>query len=924
MKTLSEQIEALSKQVGASRNSQTGHDSTQVKTDRTISGDVKLKQDATPAKKSASLRFCYNCGEDNHHCQRYKNNSNPELVHKKLMVRSQPQERTNTSSAASSSDLHKFVPPGLIRDRPEGFVFLNDVKCSCLIDTGAQVTTVTDAFHRKHLLHLPIHPLTDVLTTEGAGGQKVPYTGYIVVDVQFPEEIDPAKGRFSTPILIAKETSYSEKIPMIVGTNVLHKLNFVPRLFQQSRENPVVGDLRHTFVTAYRSVTVPTKDEDGLLANVSPLHKITIPAGGVEDASIKTNIGPLYKPMDVLIQPSENMPANLKVPDGVMKMSQSGRISVPVMNTSSQPITISKRTTVAEIHVPEKIKPVTNVNIPPVDHIADVEIGPVPDVWGKRITSLLHDYKHVFAKDDLDLGCTDAVKHRILLNDNAPFKERSRPISPADFEDLREHLKELLEAGIIKESYSPYASPIVIVHKKTGKIRMTVDYRKLNQRTIKDSFNLPKIEDILTYLSGSRWFSTLDLKSGYYQVQMHEADTEKTAFICPLGFYEFNRLPQGVTNAPATFQRLMERCMSDMTRRDCMVFLDDLIIYSDTLESHEQKLRKVFDQLAAYNLKLSPQKCKLFQTEVRYLGHSISQDGISTDPDKISALKSWPVPRNSKELHSFLGFTSFYRKYVEHYSRVVQPLQDLLQWCSIRCGNTKKRKIDIQQQWTKEHQQAFLAIIERLTSAPVLGYANYKLPYVLHIDASRQGLGAVLYQNQGEHRRVIAYASRRLSKTEKNYPAHKLEFLAMKWAITDKFKDYLYNSPFKVMTDNNPLTYVLTSAKLDATSSRWIAALASYDFSIHYKAGHTNRDADLMSRRPLGTDSQSEDGSQLEDMLNRLHVQKSTVINFATIATNHNYQKDEQISLVETVSHSPDVIPPMFENLVSPCVAQMS
>ena len=627
------------------------------------------------------------------------------------MVRSQPQERTNTSSAASFSDLHKFVPPGLIGDRPEGFVFLNDVKCSCLIDTGAQVTTVTDAFHRKHLLHLPIHHLTDVLTTEGAGGQQVPYTGYIVVDVQFPEEIDPAKGRFSTPILIAEETSYSEKIPMIVGTNVLHKLNFVPRLFQQSRENPVVGDLRHTFVTAYRSVTVPTKYEDGLLANVSPLHKITIPAGGVEDVSIKTNIGPLYKPMDVLIQPSENMPANLKVPDGVMKMSQSGRITVPVMNTSSQPITISKRTTVAEIHVPEKIKPVTNVSIPPVDHIADVEIGPVPDVWGKRITSLLHEYKHVFAKDDLNLGCTDAVKHRILLNDNAPFKERSRPISPADFEDLREHLRELLEAGIIKESHSPYASPIVIVRKKTGKIRMTVDYRKLNQRTIKDSFNLPKIEDILTYLSGSRWFSTLDLKSGYYQVQMHEVDTEKTAFICFLGFYEFNRLPQGVTNAPATFQRLMERCMSDMTRRDCMVFLDDLIIYSDTLESHEQKLRKVFDQLAAYNLKLSPQICKLFQTEVRYLGHSISQDGISTDPDKISALKSWPVPWNSKELHSFLGFTSFYRKYVEQYSRVVQPLQDLLQWGSIRCGNIKKRKIDIQQQWT-EHQQAFLAIIE--------------------------------------------------------------------------------------------------------------------------------------------------------------------------------------------------------------------
>ena len=354
------------------------------------------------------------------------------------MLRSQPQERTNTSST-SSNDLHKSVPPGLIGSRPEGYVFLNDVKCSCLIDTGAQVTTVTDAFHRKHLLHLPIHPLTDVLTTEGADGQKIPYTGYLMVDVRFPEEIDPAKRCFPTPILIAKETSYSERIPMIVGTNVLHKLNFLPHLLQQSRKNPVVGDLRHIFVTAYRFVTVPTKYEDGLLANVSPLHRITIPAGGVENVSIKTNVGQLYKPMDVLIQPSEHMPANLKVPDGVMKMSQSLRISVPVLNTSSQTITIFKRTTVVEIHVPEKITPLTNVNIPPVDHIVDVEIGPVPDVWEKRITSLLHEHKHVFAKDDLDLGCTDAVKHRILLNDNAPFKERSRPISPADFEDLRDN-----------------------------------------------------------------------------------------------------------------------------------------------------------------------------------------------------------------------------------------------------------------------------------------------------------------------------------------------------------------------------------------------------------------------------------------------------------------------------------------------------
>ena len=386
-------------------------------------------------------------------------------------------------------------------------------------------------------------------------------------------------------------------------------------------------------------------------------------------------------------------------------------------------------------------------------------------------------------------------------------------------------------------------------------------------------------------LTGSKWYSCLDLKSGFYQVQMHEDDKEKTAFTCPLGFYEFNKLPQGVTNAPATFQRLMERCMSDMTMKGCMAFLDDLVVYSDTLENHERRLRMVFDQLAEYGLKLSPSKCKLFQTEVKYLGHEISQQGIATDSSKIQALKDWKIPKHSKELHSFLGFTSFYRKYVKHYSQISQPLQDLLPWCNAKCGRGKRQKIDIQSLWQTEHQEAFDNLIEKLTTAPVLGYADYKLQYVIHTDASRQGLGCILYQYQDGMRKVIAYGSRRLSKTEKNYPAHKLEFFAMKWAITDKFKDYLYNSTFKVMTDNNPLTYVMKSARLDATSARWISALASYDFTIHYKAGHLNKDADMMLRKPQASISQSDsEDEHVADMVKRCHVYSQ--IAFSTIATN--------------------------------------
>lgn len=831
----------------------------------------------------------------------------------------QPQENEITMN--QNSNTYSNLPPDMVGGRYEAHVYLNDITCPCLIDTGAQVTIVTDTFHRAKLSHLPIQPLANILTTEGAGGHQVKYSGYVMMKVSFPEELDETRAYYPTPVLVAPETAYTKEIPLILGTNVLRRMNNIPQLFNKKTKVFDTTSLQHTFVTAYRSVMIPTSDPDGILGEVHPLNKTTILPGDTEHILVKTKPGSLQSPISVLVQSSENIPRGLLVKEGVVTMSPAGRIRIPVVNTSPKPITLNKHATIADVIVPENVIPAEESDIEIEDPLDEIEIGPVSNLWKQRISKLIKDYNHVFAKNDLDLGYTDAVRHRIELTDNTPFKERSRPVAPADFEDLRQHIKELLDSGVIRESHSPYASPIVIVRKKSGKVRMTIDYRRLNQRTIRDNFNLPKIEDILTCLSGSKWFSTLDLKSGYYQVVMHEDDKEKTAFTCPLGFFEFNRLPQGVTNAPATFQRLMERCLADMTMKGCMVFLDDMVIYSDTLEAHEEKLRMVFDRLAEYGLKLSPQKCKLFQTEVRYLGHLISQNGIATDPEKIGALKSWPIPQNSKELHSFLGFTSFYRKYVKNYSRIAQPLQDLLTWCYTKCGKHKKgRKLDIRQNWLREHQHAFDQLILTLTTAPVLGYADYKLPYIIHTDASRQGLGCILYQIQDGSRRVISYASRRLSKTERNYPAHKLEFLAMKWAITEKFKDYLYNSSFKVMTDNNPLTYAMKSARLDATTSRWVAALASFNFTIHYKPGSANKDADMMSRRPYSDGTASDDDlNHVADMVKRLRADQQT-ISFSVIGSNHKCQQDETIPLVETVSTSSAAIPDGFE---SPYCSQM-
>ncbi len=297
--------------------------------------------------------------------------------------------------------------------------------------------------------------------------------------------------------------------------------------------------------------------------------------------------------------------------------------------------------------------------------------------WRGRISNLLNSMPEVFSLHDLDYGCTSQVKHQIRLTDETPFKHRARPIHPQDIDAVRNHLQELMTAGVIRETESPFSSPIVVVRKKDRSVRLCIDFRKLNSQTIKDACPLPNLEEVFSLLTGSKWFLVLDLKSGFYQIEMDEADKHKTAFVCPLGFWEFNRMPQGITNAPSMFQRLMERCMGDLHRKQVLVFIDDLIVFSKTLEEHESRLVQVLNRLKEYGLKLSPEKCSFFQASVKYLGHVVSRDGIKTDPAKIDALKTWPRPTNLKELRAFLCFEGYYRRFVCDYSKIVKPLTGL-------------------------------------------------------------------------------------------------------------------------------------------------------------------------------------------------------------------------------------------------------
>lgn len=251
-------------------------------------------------------------------------------------------------------------------------------------------------------------------------------------------------------------------------------------------------------------------------------------------------------------------------------------------------------------------------------------------------------------------------------------------------------------------------------------------------------------------------------------------------------------------------------------------------------------------------------KCSFFKERVKYLGHVISQEGIETDPEKVSAIRDWPVPQNLDQLRTFLGFCGYYRKFVPAFSKFVKPLNDLVTSLLGKPGKGKRQLKTEDWVWSDDCQSAFDGVVQILSSPTVLSYPDFKSPFIVNTDASHDGLGATLSQIQEGVEKVICYASRALRKAEKNYPAHKLEFLALKWAIVDKFHDYLYGHRFTVRTDNNPLTYVTTTARLDATGHRWLASLAAYDFDIVYRSGKKNQDADALSRRPHEVETEEE------------------------------------------------------------------
>ena len=457
-----------------------------------------------------------------------------------------------------------------------------------------------------------------------------------------------------------------------------------------------------------------------------------------------------------------------------------------------------------------------------------------------QLKALLMHYKNAFSKDKKDIGTTDMIEHCINTGDARPIRQHPRRIPLAKMKEAEDEIKDMANAWIIEPSYGPWSSPVVLIKKKDNSTRFCIDYRRLNDVTIKDSHPLPRIDDTLDALSGAKLFSVLDLRSGYWNVKVSEKDQPKTAFCIPgSGLWQFTKMSFGLCGAPATFVRLMERVLRGLSYKICLVYLDDIIVYSKSSSEHIDNLSQVFYCLRNAGLKINPQKCSLFKDQVIFLGHVVSARDIATDPSKLESVTNWPTPKNVKQVRGFIGLCSYYRKYIKSFADIARPLHQLTE---------VNRKFE----WTETCKKAFNTLKTVLTSAPILSYPTEDDLFILDTDASNEGMGSVLSQVQNGIERVICYFSKAFSKQERRYCVTRRELLAVV-ASVKHFHHYLYGRRFIVRSDHGALRWLFKFKNPEAQIARWLETLSTYNFEIQHRAGRIHSNADALSRRPCCT-----------------------------------------------------------------------
>lgn len=463
----------------------------------------------------------------------------------------------------------------------------------------------------------------------------------------------------------------------------------------------------------------------------------------------------------------------------------------------------------------------------------------------QTLRQLLHSYQDVFSKSADDLGRTNRVQHRINVGTAQPIRQAPRRLPIGKREIEKQEIMKMLDRKVIEPSNSPWGFRTVLVAKKDGTTRICVDYRALNDVIVKDAYPLPRVDDCLDSLAGGHWFSCLDLNQGFYQVELHPEDRDKTAFSSSQGLYQFTVTPFGLATSPSVFERLMEDVLRGLQWEECLLYMDDIIVPGSTFKEELTRLEHVFQRMRDANLKLKPSKCILFQRSVKFLGHVVSKEGIQTDPEKIESVQNWPIPKNAREIKSFLGLCSYYRKFVKGFADKARPLHQA-------CEKGTRFV------WTENCQTAFNTLKEALTSPPILVYPVADKPFILDTDASNFAVGAVLSQEHDGYEHVVAYMSKSMNKHEASYCTTRKELLAVIIALRN-FHPYVYGRPILLRTDNAAVSWLKSLKDPTGQVARWLQQLGTYNFTVTHRAGRKHTNADALSRNPCKSCKRQED-----------------------------------------------------------------
>ena len=724
---------------------------------------------------------------------------------------------TNSSKKVEQREIISINADETFGNRPAIMIRINDHKVKALVDTGATTTLV----HRKCLTKEQVEAMEPGdQTITGITGKELQIDGKI--SCQF--EIMGVKMNHTAHIVSRYRRG------CILGMDLLSRLK----------------GLRIDLATSALVLDDRTFIRKG---NVHIVEETWIPANSeiyLKGLVSRDQVG------EVFFEPSDEFMEKYEVPvvPSICEIEMQ-EIPIRMVNFSPKEVLIRPGTKIGNI---SEIRRIQKVKVPPDKYYGDISLEESNLTTNQKQTLLktLKQYKQVFAEHEYDLGQTALVKHTIPLTDERPIKQRPYRIPYALQEDVKRQVKEMAEHGIIRKSASPWTAPVVMVKKKDGKMRFCIDFRRVNSITRKDTYPLPRIDEMLDKLSEATIFTTLDLQSGYWQIELEEIDKQKTAFSTGNDLWEFNVLPFGLTGAPATFQRCMNFILMDST--NAMVYIDDIIIFSKSFEQHLEDIRDVMERLQLAGLKIKPTKCEFAKKSVRFLGHIVSAQGIQPDPANTDKVRNFPIPKTVKQVQQFLGLVGYYRKFIQNFARIAAPLNHLI-------------KKENEFRWTDEQQQAFESLRERLLHPPILRYPILDQPFLLMTDASGFALGAILGQKHGDEKdHVIAYASRSQKKHERNYSTTEKEALAIVFAVK-QFRHYLYGQKIILYTDHQPLVWLMTHKDTSSRLIRWALQLQEFDLEFKYKMGKANANADCMSRLEIAEVSEGREEILITSML---------------------------------------------------------